>query len=127
MLRAMHGSIDGPPPLEAPLGRALVLTGSVGSGHTRAASAVAEAMLRSGDARDVEVIDVLAHALPAFRALYRDAYVALIERARARLRPTQSSTRSARCAWATPYGFRTLPSLREKLVHDEQEQRPHHG
>ena len=58
-----------------------MLTGSVGSGHTRAAQAVAEAMLRSGHAEDAEVVDVLGYAWPAFRALYRDAYIRLIERA----------------------------------------------
>jgi len=64
-----------------PLGRTLLLTGSIGSGHTRAAQAVAEAMLRSGAADTALVVDVLAHANAPFRALYRDAYLALIERA----------------------------------------------
>lgn len=78
----MHGRIGLEPDSEpAPLGRVLVLTGSVGSGHTRAAAAVAEAMRRSLAAERAEVIDVLSHAWPAFRALYRDAYVSLIERA----------------------------------------------
>jgi processive 1,2-diacylglycerol beta-glucosyltransferase len=84
ILPSMHGGIDTSPPQNAPLGcdlgRALVLTGSVGSGHTRAAQAVAEAMMRSGRSSDAEVVDVLAYAWPAFRALYRDAYIALIER-----------------------------------------------
>ena len=82
MLPSMHGGIA--PSLEnpaAPLGRVLVLTGSIGSGHTRAAMAVREAMLRSRAADMAEVVDVLEHATPAFRALYRDAYIALIERA----------------------------------------------
>jgi hypothetical protein len=77
----MQGGIDSHQRQDAPLGRALVLTGSVGSGHTRAAQAVAEAMLRSGHAEDAEVVDVLGYAWPAFRALYRDAYIRLIERA----------------------------------------------
>lgn len=64
-----------------PLGRTLLLTGSIGSGHTRAAEAVAEAMLRSGGADSALVVDVLAHANAPFRALYRDAYLSLIERA----------------------------------------------
>jgi processive 1,2-diacylglycerol beta-glucosyltransferase len=81
MLSLMQGRIDDEPPQCAPLGRVLVLTGSVGSGHTRAAQAVVEAMLRSGHAADAEVVDVLGHAWPAFRALYRDAYIAMIERA----------------------------------------------
>jgi processive 1,2-diacylglycerol beta-glucosyltransferase len=81
MLHAMQGRIDDDSPHATPLGRALVLTGSVGSGHTRAAQAVVEAMLRTGHAADAEVVDVLGHAWPAFRALYRDAYISMIERA----------------------------------------------
>lgn len=81
MLPLMHGSVESQPEHAAPLGRALVLTGSVGSGHTRAAQAVVEAMLRLDQAEDAEVVDVLANAWPLFRALYRDAYISLIERA----------------------------------------------
>lgn len=81
MLLSMQGGIDTKSQHDAPLGRALVLTGSVGSGHTRAAQAVVEAMLRSGAAEQAEVVDVLAHSWKPFRALYRDAYVGLIERA----------------------------------------------
>ncbi|MBI1303676.1 MAG: hypothetical protein GC172_07805 [Phycisphaera sp.] len=78
----MHGGIDSlSTNPAAPLGRALVLTGSIGSGHTRAAIAVREAMLRSRAADTAEVVDVLEHATPAFRAIYRDAYISLIERA----------------------------------------------
>ncbi len=72
----MHGPLP-----SGPLGRAMILTGSVGSGHTRAAHAVREAMLRCHDAGSVEVLDVLAFAAAPFRFAYRDAYVSLIERA----------------------------------------------
>lgn len=72
----MHGSLP-----SGPLGRTMILTGSVGSGHTRAAQAVREALLRCHDAESAEVLDVLAFATPVFRAAYRDAYVSLIERA----------------------------------------------
>jgi processive 1,2-diacylglycerol beta-glucosyltransferase len=65
----------------AVLGRVLLLTGSIGSGHTRAAHAVAEAMLRSANADSAEVVDALDHAWPLFRSCYRDAYIAMIERA----------------------------------------------
>ena len=81
MLPSMQGRIQSEPAMPAPLGRALVLTGSVGSGHTRAAQAVVEAMLRANHAEDAEVVDVLCHAWPVFRSLYRDAYISLIERA----------------------------------------------
>jgi processive 1,2-diacylglycerol beta-glucosyltransferase len=77
----MHGRIQPEPAMRAPLGRALVLTGSVGSGHTRAAQAIVEAMLRTNHAEDAEVVDVLCHAWPVFRTLYRDAYISMIERA----------------------------------------------
>ena len=59
----------------------LLLTGSVGAGHTRAAEALAEALLHSHAARSARVVDVLAHAVAPFRAIYRDLYVRLIERA----------------------------------------------
>ena len=59
----------------------LLVTGSVGSGHTRAAEAVRDAALRAGAASSAEVVDALAFAVAPFRACYRDAYVALIERA----------------------------------------------
>jgi len=59
----------------------MILTGSVGSGHTRAAQAVREALLRCHDAESAEVLDALDFANPLFRAAYRDAYVSLIERA----------------------------------------------
>ena len=77
----MQGRIQTEPAMPAPLGRALVLTGSVGSGHTRAAQAIVEAMLRANHAEDAEVVDVLCHAWPVFRTLYRDAYISMIERA----------------------------------------------
>lgn len=76
----MHGRMDLARTSATPLRRALVLTSSVGSGHTRAAQAVVEAMLRTGNAEDAEVVDVLAHAWRSFRFCYRDAYIALIER-----------------------------------------------
>ena len=68
-------------PVGSPLGKVLLLTGSVGAGHTRAAEALAEAILHSHSARSARVVDVLEHARPLFRAAYRDAYVGLIERA----------------------------------------------
>lgn len=81
----MHGRASLPHststrPAAPPLGRVILLTGSIGSGHTRAADAVAEAMLRSGAAESAPVVDVLAHANGTFRAFYRDAYLSLIER-----------------------------------------------
>ncbi|MDI9402758.1 MAG: glycosyltransferase [Limnohabitans sp.] len=65
----------------APLGRVIVLTGSIGSGHTRAAEALREAMLRSRTAESVEIIDAMAQAYAPFRWLYKDAYLACVERA----------------------------------------------
>lgn len=93
----MHGSIAQPslvnayaargvarPPLpdpEAPLGRCMLLTGSIGSGHTRAAEAVCDALERGRWASEAYVVDCLVHAAAPFRALYRGAYISLIERA----------------------------------------------
>jgi len=88
----MHGGVDGstraspvgdrtPHPGAAPLGRTLLITGSVGSGHTRAAEALRDAAIRAGAARSADVVDALAHAVAPFRACYRDGYLALIERA----------------------------------------------
>jgi processive 1,2-diacylglycerol beta-glucosyltransferase len=76
---AGRGSL--PPADDAPLGRAMLVTGSVGSGHTRAAEAVADAMLVGHAANEAVVVDCLAHAVAPFRRAYRDAYIALIERA----------------------------------------------
>jgi processive 1,2-diacylglycerol beta-glucosyltransferase len=66
---------------EEPLGRVLVLTGSIGAGHTRAAEAVREAIERSRAADTVHVADCLAHANRLFRGVYRELYLSLIERA----------------------------------------------
>ena len=77
----MHGCRDSETPHAPPLGKVLLLTGSVGAGHTRAAEALAEALLHSHAARSARVVDVLAHAVAPFRAIYRDLYVRLIERA----------------------------------------------
>ncbi|MFM1804500.1 MAG: hypothetical protein RL136_1379 [Planctomycetota bacterium] len=59
----------------------MLLTGSIGSGHTRAAEAVADAMHHAHAASVARVIDVLAHSAAPFRAIYRDLYISLIERA----------------------------------------------
>lgn len=63
------------------LRRVLILTASVGSGHTRAAQAVDAALREQGAARDVEVVDVLEDATGMFRAVYARGYLAAIRRA----------------------------------------------
>jgi processive 1,2-diacylglycerol beta-glucosyltransferase len=77
----MHESATNIEEQPAPLGRVLLLTGSIGSGHTRAAQAVSEAMLRADAAQWALVVDALAYASAPFRAIYRDAYIKLIEAA----------------------------------------------
>ncbi len=77
----MHESATNIEEKPAPLGRVLLLTGSIGSGHTRAAQAVSEAMLRADAAQWALVVDALAYASAPFRAIYRDAYIKLIEAA----------------------------------------------
>jgi processive 1,2-diacylglycerol beta-glucosyltransferase len=68
------------------LGRVLLLSASVGGGHTRAAEAIA-ASIRSrallGQLRydRIEVVDTLAYASPWFRTAYRGAYLGLLRRA----------------------------------------------
>lgn len=72
----------GPPSL----GRVLLLSASVGGGHTRAAEAIA-ASIRSRALRGslryerIEVVDTLAYASPWFRAAYRGAYLGLLRQA----------------------------------------------
>lgn len=79
--------IDDPPVLgPRSLGRVLLLSASVGGGHTRAAEAVAAWIRRlAGDGElryeRLEVQDVLAHATPWFRAAYRGTYLGLLKRA----------------------------------------------
>jgi len=80
-MRSMHGSATNMEERPAALGRVLLLTGSIGSGHTRAAQAVSEAMLRGRAADWALVVDALAYASAPFRAIYRDAYIKLIEAA----------------------------------------------
>lgn len=68
------------------LGRVLLLTASVGGGHTRAAEAVAAGIrerARRGLLRyeRVDVVDTLAVASPWFRAAYRGAYLGLLAKA----------------------------------------------
>ena len=66
--------------MEKSLRRVSVLSAGVGAGHMRAAQAIAEALPRCDASVHVEVVDVLQHAAPGFRAMYRDAYVALANR-----------------------------------------------
>ena len=69
--------------------RIALLTASVGSGHTRAAEAAAAALrqqaapdraVRTHDMR-IQVFDALEDSNAAFRALYRDGYLALVKHA----------------------------------------------
>lgn len=59
----------------------LILSASVGSGHGRAAEALAAAARELSPEASVKVVDVLELAGPAFRAVYRDAYFALASKA----------------------------------------------
>jgi processive 1,2-diacylglycerol beta-glucosyltransferase len=57
-----------------------VLSAGVGAGHLRAGQAIVAALRETGDAADLVMTDVLERAAPGFRAIYRDAYVALASR-----------------------------------------------
>jgi processive 1,2-diacylglycerol beta-glucosyltransferase len=66
--------------MESNIRRISVLSAGVGAGHMRAAQAIAEALPLLDPSVQVQVVDVLQHAAPGFRTLYRDAYVALANR-----------------------------------------------
>ncbi|MBV9217147.1 MAG: glycosyltransferase [Acidobacteria bacterium] len=60
------------------LSRILVLSASVGNGHTTAAEALKKAFLIKGIAREVRHEDVLKFTNPLFRRLYSNAYIDLV-------------------------------------------------
>ncbi|HMN97496.1 MAG TPA: glycosyltransferase [Phycisphaerales bacterium] len=60
--------------------RILILTASVGAGHSRAAEAVEQALRAGSPTAHIELVDALADASGLFRSFYRDGYVACIER-----------------------------------------------
>jgi processive 1,2-diacylglycerol beta-glucosyltransferase len=61
--------------------RVLVLSASVGAGHVRAAEAVEAALRLTGTPVTIANYDVLALMAPAFRKVYRDGYLDLVQRA----------------------------------------------
>jgi processive 1,2-diacylglycerol beta-glucosyltransferase len=66
--------------MESNLRRVSVLSAGVGAGHIRAGLAVQSELQRRLPGGTVVKQDVLEHAGPGFRAMYRDAYVALASR-----------------------------------------------
>ncbi|MFZ4721637.1 MAG: MGDG synthase family glycosyltransferase [Phycisphaerales bacterium] len=66
--------------MEPHLRRVSVLSAGVGAGHIRAGLAVQAELQRRLPGGTVVKQDVLEHAGPGFRAMYRDAYVALASR-----------------------------------------------
>ena len=62
------------------LRRVSVLSAGVGAGHVRAGQAVACAVRAAVPDVQVTEEDLLEHATPGFRAMYRDAYVAIASR-----------------------------------------------
>ena len=61
--------------------RVLVLSASAGAGHLRAAEAVTAALRELAPGHEVENVDVLQLATPAFRKLYGEGYLDLVNRA----------------------------------------------
>jgi len=61
--------------------RVLILSASAGSGHLRAADAVAEALRDSNLAGDVRHVDALEYASAAYRSIYRRAYLEMVNTA----------------------------------------------
>ena len=66
--------------MEPDLRRITVLSAGVGAGHVRAGQAMVAALAEAIPDARVEKQDVLEHAGMGFRAMYRDAYVALASR-----------------------------------------------
>lgn len=104
------------------LGRVLLLTASVGGGHTRAAEAIAASarmLALRGQVRyeRIEVLDTLALANPLFRRAYRGAYLGLLERAPALVgwlyERSDRAFRGVRSRWATAHA--SLGALRETI------------
>lgn len=58
--------------------RTLILTASVGAGHTRAAEAIARAWPTEQRRAGPQVVDVLQHVSAHFRVAYRDGYLGLV-------------------------------------------------
>lgn len=58
--------------------RLLLLSVSVGAGHVRAAQAIEAAAREAG--LEVEHLDVMDHVSSAFRKVYKDLYIDLVER-----------------------------------------------
>src|SRR5215472_10914136 len=61
--------------------RVLILSASAGAGHVRAAEAVEAALWQSDAAATIANLDVLTLMTPAFRKLYRDGYLEMVQRA----------------------------------------------
>jgi processive 1,2-diacylglycerol beta-glucosyltransferase len=104
------------------LGRVLLLTASVGGGHTRAAEATAESIRHAamrGRLRfdRIEVIDTLAYARSWFRTAYRGTYLGLLDRAPTLVgwlyERSDRAFRGVRSRWATAHAG--LRPLRRKL------------
>jgi len=66
---------------EPMLDKVLILSASVGNGHTRAAESIAKAFRMKGLAREVRHEDTLDFANPLFRRLYSRAYIDLVNNA----------------------------------------------
>jgi processive 1,2-diacylglycerol beta-glucosyltransferase len=88
------------PSMPKPVRRMLLLSVSVGAGHVRAAQAI-EAQAREAGL-EVEHLDAMDHVSTAFRKVYKDLYIDLVER-----HPQwwaqlyQASDRAGDGAWAT--------------------------
>ncbi len=105
--------------------KALVLTLSFGSGHVRAAEAVARELVRQAPGSDVRVVDALADARALFRAGYAWPYWAMVRHAPA-LWARFFNARAARAArqtapvWAFRHGcpkvFETIAEFAPAVI-----------
>src|SRR5437588_600837 len=101
--------------------RVLVLTLSFGSGHVRAAEAVARELARQAPGADVRVVDALADSRALFRAGYVWPYWAMVRRApalwerffNARVARMDEHTAPAWAfRWGCPRVFETIAGFR---------------
>ncbi len=105
--------------------RVLVLTLSFGSGHVRAAQAVAEELAQQAPGADVRVIDALEHSRLLFRACYVWPYWAMVRYVpfiwdrfyRARVtRMDQHTAPTWTLRWGCPQVFKTIAEFKPQVI-----------
>ena len=60
--------------------KVLILSASVGAGHTSAANAIEKELINQNAAEEIKNIDVLEYTNPLFRRLYSKAYIDMVNK-----------------------------------------------